>query len=330
MMRDERIAVSVLSGFLGSGKTTVLRHLLAAPSLQKTAVLINEFGSVGLDHLLVDALVGEPVLLGGGCVCCTLRGDVRNSLLDLWARRGRGALPPFDRVVIETTGLADPIPIMASVAHDLALRHHFKPGQIITTVDAVQGLGTLDRHAESLQQVQAADMLLVTKRDLVSSAALAKTTSALSALNPFARIEPITGGAAPPSALLGLDGLETIERAARWSALPAAAHPRHRGITATVIEADRPLDWAAFALWFSLLTHRHGAQILRMKGILGLEGSTTPVLVQSAQHLVHRPEHLPRGAVAPGRSFLVLITDRLDARLLRRSFDVIVMQHGMA
>jgi len=327
-MRDERIAVSVLTGFLGSGKTTVLRHLLATPALRNTAVLINEFGAVGLDHLLVDAMAGEPVLLGGGCVCCTLRGDVRDSLLDLWARRVRGTLPAFDRVVIETTGLADPIPVVASVTHDLALRHHFKPGQIVTTVDAVQGLATLGRYSESRQQVQAADTLLVTKRDLASPTALEETTAALAGLNPLARIEPIVAGAAPLATLLGLDGRETIANAARWSALPAAASPRHSGIAATVIEADRPLDWAAFALWFSLLAHRHGAQILRMKGILSLEGSATPVLVQSAQHLVHRPEHLP--AATPDHSFLVLITDGLDASLLRRSFEVMVMRHALA
>lgn len=325
-MRDERITVSVLTGFLGSGKTTVLRHLLGTPQLRNTAVLINEFGAVGLDHLLVDAIAGEPVLLGGGCVCCTLRGDVRDSLLDLWERRARGTLPAFDRVVIETTGLADPIPVMASVAHDLALRHHFKPGQIVTTVDAVQGVRTLDRYAEGLQQVRAADMLLVTKQDLATPVALAETIATLASLNPLARIEPVVAGAAPLATLLGLDGAATIERAAQWLAPSRTPPRRHNDVSATVIESDRPLDWADFALWFSLLAHRYGAQVLRMKGILSLAGSDTPVLVQSAQHLVHRPEHLRPGAAAPGRSFLVLITDGLDTSLLRRSFDVMVMK----
>ncbi|HTH99326.1 MAG TPA: GTP-binding protein [Acidisoma sp.] len=323
-MADDRLDVHVLTGFLGSGKTTVLRRLLHDPQLADTAVLINEFGAVGLDHLLVDAIVGEPVLLGGGCVCCTLRGDVGDSLRDLWTRRARGDLPLFRRVVIETTGLADPTPIMATVAADLALRHHFRPGQVITTVDAVNGLATLARFPESAQQAGVADMLLVTKRDLVNAEERAGVLSALSRLNPIARIEAIEAGAAPVAALLGLDAGDQIARAARWAGVTPPAGPLHAGITATVIEYDRPISWAAFGLWFSLLAHRHGGRILRMKGILALEGSDTPVLVQAAQHLVHRPEHLPKATGAAGHSSLVLITDGLDSDLIRQSFDVMV------
>ena len=183
-MADERVDIHVLTGFLGSGKTTVLRRLLADPRLAETAVLVNEFGAVGLDHLLVEAIEGEPVLLGGGCVCCTLRGDVREALRDLWTRRARGEVPAFRRVILETTGLADPTPIMATVAADLALRHHFRPGHVITTIDAVNGAQTLSRYEESAQQAAAADVLLLTKRDLVDLEALAATKAVLRDVNP--------------------------------------------------------------------------------------------------------------------------------------------------
>lgn len=323
-MADSLVDVHVLTGFLGSGKTTVLRHLLAAPDLAETAVLVNEFGAVGLDHLLVAAIEGEPVLLGGGCVCCTLRGDVGQALRDLWAKRARGQIPSFRRVVIETTGLADPTPIMATVAGDLALRHHFSPGQVITTVDSVNGAKTLARYPESAQQAGAADVLLVTKRDIAPSESLETLRSSLRAMNPVARIEVIEGGKVSPEIMLRVDIGDQIARATHWAGRPVGNKVLHGGIATCIIEHDHPIDWAAFGLWFSLLAHRHGARILRMKGILALEGSETPVLVQAAQHLVHPPEHLPLGTAPTGQSSLVLIVDGLDPNLLRESFDVIV------
>ncbi len=327
-MADERVDIHVLTGFLGSGKTTVLRRLLADPRLAETAVLVNEFGAVGLDHLLVEAIEGEPVLLGGGCVCCTLRGDVREALRDLWTRRARGEVPAFRRVILETTGLADPTPIMATVAADLALRHHFRPGHVITTIDAVNGAQTLSRYEESAQQAAAADVLLLTKRDLVDLEALAATKAVLRDVNPLARIEMIEAGDAPPEILLAADPAAQIARAARWETAAPADAPRHNGIAACVIEHDRPIRWAAFGLWFSLLAHRHGARILRMKGILTLEGSETPILVQAVQHLVHRPEHLPAAMGDGSRSSLVLIVDGLNLQLIRRSFAVMVARAG--
>ena len=327
-MADERVDVHVLTGFLGSGKTTVLRRLLTDPRLVETAVLVNEFGAVGLDHLLVEAIAGEPLLLGGGCVCCTLRGDVGQALRDLWTRRARGEVPAFRRVILETTGLADPTPIMATIAADLALRHHFRPAQVITTIDAVNGAETLRRYAESAQQAAAADVLLLTKRDLAGPEALAATQRLLRDVNPIARIEVIEAGDAPPEILLAADPAAQIARAARWEAAAPADTPRHNGIAACVIEHDRPIRWAEFGLWFSLLAHRHGTRILRMKGLLALEGSETPILVQAAQHLVHRPEHLPMAMGRGTRSSLVLIVDGLDLALIRRSFAVMVAGAG--
>jgi G3E family GTPase len=323
-MIDERVDVHVLTGFLGSGKTTALRRLLADPRLTETAVLVNEFGAVGIDHLLVEAVNGQPVLLSGGCVCCQLRGDVSQALRDLWRRRASGEIPPFNRVIFETTGLADPMPIMATLISDRALRHHFRPGHVITTVDLVNGAATLQRYRECARQVTAADILLVTKCDLGGAESRTVMTGLLRAANPMAQIEAITDGAAEPDLLLNSAPEDQVARAARWLDAAPNGMSRHARIVASVIEHDRPIDWADFGLWFSLLAHRHGAKILRMKGILSLQGSATQVLVQAAQHLVHRPEHLPAGLRHGSRSSLVLITDGLDTALLHRSFAVMV------
>lgn len=323
MTNHNRVEVHVLTGFLGSGKTTVLRHLLADNRLVDTAVLINEFGAVGLDHLMVDAVVGEAVLLGSGCVCCTIRGDIATSLRDLWSRRTRGELPLFTRVIIETTGLADPMPVMATIAADLALRHHFVPGLIVTTIDAVNGVETLTRFPENMQQIKLADVLLITKSDIANPSLLAEVRVHLRGLNPLAAIQEISGGHADPVLLLRrLSAEEEIEHASRWM-VPYKVGPRHNMITPCVIERDQQVDWAEFVLWFSLLVHRHGARILRMKGILR-QGEQQPVIVQSVQHLVHRPEHLKSDHYnGPGVS-LVLITEGVDPEQLQRSFATLV------
>lgn len=323
MTGDKRLDVHVLTGFLGSGKTTVLRHLLADPQLTETAVLVNEFGEVGLDHLLVGAITGDAVLLGGGCICCTMRGDVATALRDLWARRARGDFPPFRRVIIETTGLADPTPVMTAVAVDLALRHHFRPGRVITTIDAVNGAATLTRFEESVRQAKLADALLLTKCDIAPLDAIASARASLQDLNPVATVHEITAGGANPTLLLHAESVgEDIDRAACWM-MSNDTTPRHGGISACVIKRASPVDWADFALWFSLLAHRHGTRILRMKGILRLKDMEAPVLVQAAQHLVHQPEHLPMLDIDGPAVSLVLIVEGLDTERLQASFDTL-------
>lgn len=317
MIREWRsVTANVLTGFLGSGKTSLLKRLLAQPDLRGTAVLINEFGEIGLDHLLVEVVDGDVVLLNSGCVCCSIRGDLRDALDRLYARMEGGDIPPFDRVVIETTGLADPVPIVAGFATDPSLRWHFKLGAVVTVIDAVNGAANLDRFEEAARQVALADRLVVSKVDL-DPAGADKLVARLASLNPTATVH-LSGETdpAPPTLLSDPNRLGLAAGAS-----PPGDHAHHgNGMVTFCLTAAGPLDWAAFGLWLSLLLHRHGADILRVKGLLHVRGVDRPVVVQAVQHLVHTPLHLdewPGGRACTG---LVVIGRRLDRSAIERSF----------
>jgi G3E family GTPase len=326
---DTRVPVSVLTGFLGSGKTTVLRHVLRNPAFADTAVLINEFGEVGLDHLLVGRLDDAPVLLENGCICCSIRGDLSRAMRDLQARAQRGAIPPFRRVVVETTGLADPVPILATIASDLVLRRHFRLGNVVATVDAVHAEHGLEVHGELLKQAAVADRLLLTKTDLVSDAQVDRLRGMLRRVNPAATVGVAVNGRVDPDLVLrqGIHDPETkLAEVRRWlqargDAEAAVFQPSHAAVGSFVLTHDRPLDWNAFGLWFSLLVHRHGGRLLRVKGILSVEGSATPVAVHAVQHLMHAPEHLPAWPTPARTSRLVFITIGLDGERVQRSLS---------
>lgn len=319
----------MLTGFLGSGKTTVLRHILRSPAFADTAVLINEFGEVGLDHLLVGRLDTAPVLLESGCICCSIRGDLSQAIRDLQARRQRGETPPFRRMIVETTGLADPVPILATIASDLVLRRHFRVGNVIATVDAVHAERGLERYGEVLKQVAVADRLLVTKTDLVSDGQVDRVLGMLRRINPAAVVGVTVNGRVDPDLVLlqDRDGAEArLDEVQPWfqprdGAGMAVRADHTTGVGSFVLEHDRPLDWSAFGLWFTLLVHRHGDRLLRVKGILDVEGSATPVAVHAVQHLMHPPEHLPCWPTPARTSRLVFITDGLNGEQVQRSFS---------
>jgi G3E family GTPase len=325
--------VTVLTGFLGSGKTTLLRHLLGAPQFADTAVLINEFGEIGLDHLLVDALDDDIVLLQSGCICCTIRDDLKTAIRGLYDRRARGEIPNFRRLAIETTGLADPTPVLSTILHDPVLRHHFHLGNVVTTVDGVTGLADLDAHPETVKQAAIADRLVITKRDLAVPATVAALRAALRWLNPAASLLETENGVADADLLLAQDGIDAATRDATvrlW--LEAGdndhAHPapldrnRHdRDISACCLVLERPIAWAAFGIWLTMLLNRHGADMLRLKAILTVAGADSPVVVQTVQHLVYPPTHLATWPFEDRRSRLVLITRGLDPAALQRSFE---------
>lgn len=328
---NPRIPVNVLTGFLGSGKTTLLRHLLTDPELANCAVLVNEFGEIGLDHHLIAAVHGDVVLMQSGCICCTIRGDLSQAIHGLYARRERGEVG-FVRLVIETTGLADPAPILSTIMHDPQIRHHFQLGRVITTVDAVNGAAHLQRQPESVKQAAVADSIVITKVDLADAADVNELEARLGRLNPAAQYWRSANALPPPGSLMAKD---TFER--RTSALAIGElqdhesehaagyhhHDDHRhdtSIRAFTLTFDDSIDWHAFAVWFTLLLHAHGSDVLRVKGMLKVAGAAGPVVVNAVQHLVHPPVHLDAWPEDRQQSWLVFIVRDLQRADVARSF----------
>ena len=323
--------VNLITGFLGSGKTTLLQRLLGDPALADTAVLINEFGEVGLDHHLLERIDDTMVLLQSGCLCCTIRGELSAAIKELHSRRERGEVPRFRRLVVESTGLADPFPILSTVQADPVLRHHFRLGNVITTVDAVNGLGQLARRTESTKQVAVADRLVLTKTDLADAEATQALAERLGRINPSAPLWRAAEGPIDAEALLSHDLFATAGRsqAARrrfaaelepFGHQPATDRNRHdETIHAFALAFDDGLDWTRFGLWLTMLLNRHGERVLRVKGILNVADSPTPVAIHGVQHLVHPPVHMAAWPDRDRRSRLVFIVDGLDRALIERS-----------
>jgi G3E family GTPase len=301
----EKTPVTLLTGFLGSGKTTLLQRLLSHPEMGETAVIVNELGEVAIDHHLLRRVDERTVLLKSGCVCCSLRGDLADELRDLLERRERGEVPPFRRVVVETTGVADPAPIVYTLLSEPVVRHHFELERVITTVDAVHGL----RAPESVAQAAAADRLVVTKTDLASPSRLGKR---LSALNPTARIVEASFGELEPDALFG------GERHLHAVPPPDAGHAEHGGVRAHAIVFEEQLDWTAFGVWLTMLLAARGSDVLRVKGLLDV-GARGPLLLNGVQHVVHPPVHLERWPDDDHRSRIVFIGRGFTATDLQRS-----------
>lgn len=319
--------VVVLTGFLGSGKTTLLTQILRDPALADTAVLINEFGEVGLDHHLLERVDETMVMLASGCLCCTIRGELSDAVKRLLSQRERGLVPPFRRVVIETSGLADPLPILSTLAADPVLKHHFRLGAVIATLDAVNGADQLSRQPESVKQMAAADRIVLTKTDLASPTLAQEALSAVAAINPEASVITVPDAALDVAALLAECGTLNGSPVGRMRCLPVddaaledGGTMRHTAdVEAFSLVVDRPIDWTAFGLWLSMLLHRHGERILRVKGLLNVEGSATPVAIHGVQHLVHVPRHLAAWPDDDRRSRIVFIVRGLDPGLVRRS-----------
>ena len=324
------LPVNLLTGFLGSGKTTLLRRLLSDPALAGAAVLINEFGEVGLDHHLVERIDETMVLLQSGCVCCTIRGELSEALRDLLSKRARGLVPAFDRLVIESTGLADPFPILSTLRADPVLSHHLAPGSIVATVDAVNADDQIARRPEMTQQVAAADRIVVTKGDLVGPEARHALVRRLAALNPAASVVDVHDEDWDATWLMvETAGLAPVRMPAE-AGEDHAGHAHHRHdpnrhgatIRSFAITLDRRIDWTGFGIWLSMLLNRHGHRILRVKGILDLAGEERPVAVHGVQHLVHPPTHMAAWPDGPRTSRLVFIVDGIEEARIRASFKV--------
>jgi G3E family GTPase len=324
----ELTPVTLITGFLGSGKTTVLQRLLRGPGFSDTAVLINEFGEIGLDHHLLERLDETMVVLQSGCLCCTIRGELAGAIKDLYSKRERGAVPPFRRLVIESTGLADPFPILSTVQADPVLRHHFCLGNVITTVDGVNGTRQLHTQPESVKQVAVADRLVLTKTDLAAADTVSSLVERLRRINPLAPLWRSADQDVSAEALLLGDGFEG-NSGERW--MPAHRPPtpyghmhgdgnrHHDDIRAVALSFDEPIDWTMFGVWLTMLLHRHGNEVLRVKGILNVAEVEAPVAVHGVQHLVHPPRHMTAWPDANRQSRLVFIVKGLAPAAIERS-----------
>ena len=330
------IPVNVITGFLGSGKTTLLQRLLAEPQLGDTAVLVNEFGEVGLDHHLLQRLDDEIVLLQSGCLCCTIRGDLSAAMRDLYSKRERGEIVPFGRLVIETTGLADPVPILSTVMIEPVLRHHFRLGNVVTTVDAVNGLTHLERQPESAKQAAVADRIVITKTDIADGMTMRELSQRLAQLNPSARQLETAPSVAIDADLLLTRDLYDLEGKAEevrsWLAVEkqeadaTARHLHHLDVNrhdarihAFCLRFQRPLDWTAFGIWLAMLLHCHGSDVLRVKGLLNIGGNGGPAVIHGVQHLVHPPDHLPEWPDDDRSSRIIFIVRGLSRDMIERS-----------
>lgn len=317
----ERPPVSIITGYLGSGKTTLLNRLLRDPGMARAAVIINEFGAVALDHLLVATPNENTVLLANGCLCCTIRGDLVSTLADLLAKRGAGGTPAFDRVLVETTGLADPVPVLRTLASEKTIAPRLRPGAVITMVDGVNGEAQLDDCPESVKQAAVADCLVISKSDIAVPAAISRLRTRLTRINPGAQLLDAVRGAVAPGLLFGtalVDPSAEREQVERWlnedayaKAEPAYGAGRHGdGIHAFAVRHEEPVTGAGLAAWLNLMAALKGANLLRVKGIINVEGS--PVVVDVVQSVIHEPLTLESWPSADRGTRIVFITRDME------------------
>ncbi len=346
-MSASRLPVSIITGFLGSGKTTLLNHLLQDPGLADSLVIINEFGEIGIDHLLVATPSENMRLLANGCLCCTVRGDLVQTLTDAYRSRAEGAIPRFARVLVETSGLADPVPIIQTLVTDEELAPHYRLDTVVALVDSVHAHGQLDCHPQAVKQVAVADLLLLTKTDLADARGVDALAARLTTINAGIEMICVVRGAADSRLLFGRAALTPLAlsgEVARWlgsaskhsdgdCALETHEHGTHHAhhndrVQTFTLFHDGEATPRTLATWLTLLASFRGANLLRVKGLINVEGR--PVVVQAVQTVIHEPLELAQWPTDDRRSRVVFIVRDADRAQFESSLDALTVREMRA
>jgi len=344
------VPVTVLTGFLGSGKTTLLNRLLRTPGARGTAVIVNEFGEIGLDHILLQRASAGVVLLENGCICCAVRSELNTTLKDLLLQRARGEIPPYERVVVETTGLADPGPILRLLMTEAVLCESYKLGGVVTMVDAANGAATIARYPEAARQIALADRLVLTKDDIAERAATCAAMECMAGLNPAAPVMTASTSAIDPVELLDAGLYNPRTRSLdvkRW--LRADAYATHagtsthrfaagsgtlhalpdHGIRSFAFAIEEPVAWEPFCRWLDVLRLGRGEDLLRLKGIVNIrEYPGTPLVVHAVQQVFHPPVALDAWPSDDHRTRLVFIVRDIDKSAIEESLRIFLHVGG--
>lgn len=327
-LADKRVPVVVLGGFLGAGKSTILNRLLGEPGIEaaKVAVIVNEFGETSIDHLMVETVVGDTTVLKNGCICCVIRDDLCAALRELLDRCSQPGGVAIDRIVIETTGLADPGPIARSIVTDPLLSRHLRFAGVLCAVDAVQSAEQLRDFALCRQQIASADVVLVTKVDVASAAAVSDACAAVQALNATALVACRNARVDPLQPLFDLLTCAASQRRATVQAVSQALTHVGRGsasdadaIQSVSVRLGEAVDWVAFSVWLSAFVHGYAGCVLRVKGVLRLKESAQPVLINVVRAVIHPPDRLDETGELPAGSTLVFIVVGLRASRIEAS-----------
>ena len=336
-----KIPVTLVTGFLGSGKTTLISKLLLHPDMRRVAVVINEMGEIGIDHDLVTLSSENITLLANGCICCSVRTDLQETLRDLFAQRRVGEVFDFDRVIVETTGLADPAPVVQTLASDTLLATHYRLDGLITLVDGLHGVGQIDQQTEAVKQIAIADKLLVTKTDLVTLGHLETLCERIRQLNSQSPIEFIRQGEVDPKSLIDLGlssshaSLKTLQflgealtdaaasadvtGTGRYLGQRSATH--NSAVKTLSLRFTEPFEWLSFSSALELLTTLRGPDLLRLKGIVNVAGE--PVVIQGVQHIIDTPVKMDRWPSDDKDSRLVFIVRNMELDVIRNLFQAV-------